>query len=37
MSRREELLEPDEDLNARKRELFNREYITLPSRRYSIG
>ena len=28
MSRREELLELDEDLNARKRELFNREYMT---------
>ena len=28
MSRREELLELDEDLNARKRELFNQEYMT---------
>lgn len=28
MSRREELLDLDEDLNARKRELFSREYMT---------
>ena len=28
MSRREELLDLDEDLNARKRELFNQEYMT---------